>query len=53
VPWGQNIELTKPMKCFKSSWQVQPFLSIHDQIASVFSRRPNQNTAAKFCTARC
>jgi CHASE1-domain containing sensor protein len=31
---------------------VQRFLSIHDQIANVFSRRPNQDTAAKFRTAR-
>jgi hypothetical protein len=31
---------------------VQRFLSIHDQIANVFSRRPNQDTAAKFHSAR-
>jgi putative transposase len=31
---------------------VQRFLPIHDQIANVFSRRPNQDTATKFHTAR-
>src|SRR5271166_4390770 len=41
------------MKRFKSPRQVQRFLSTHDQIANVFSRRPNQDTAAKFRTARC
>ena len=40
------------MKRFKSPRQVQRFLSTHDQIANVFSRRRNQNTAAKFRTAR-
>jgi hypothetical protein len=40
------------MKRFKSPRQVQRLLSIHDQIANVFSRRPNQDTAAKFHTAR-
>jgi putative transposase len=40
------------MKRFKSPRQVQRFLSIHDQIANVFTRRPNQDTAAKFHTAR-
>jgi putative transposase len=40
------------MKRFKSPRQVQRFLSAHDQIAKVFSRRPNQDTAAKFRTAR-
>jgi putative transposase len=28
--------------------QVQRFLSTHDQIANVFSRRPTQDTAVKF-----
>jgi putative transposase len=36
------------MKRFKSSRQVQRFFSSHDQIANVFSRRPNQDTAIKF-----
>jgi hypothetical protein len=27
---------------------VQRFLSNHDQIANIFCRRPNQDTAAKF-----
>jgi hypothetical protein len=36
------------MKCFKSPRQVQWFLSIHDQVANVFTRRPNQDPAAKF-----
>ena len=40
------------MKRFKSSRQVQRFLSSHDQIANVFSRRPNQATAIKFRSAR-
>jgi putative transposase len=40
------------MKKSKSPRQVRRFLSIHDQIANVFSRRPNQGTAAKFRTAR-
>jgi putative transposase len=40
------------MKRFKSPRQVQRFLSTHDQIANVFSRRPNQDTAAKFRIAR-
>jgi putative transposase len=40
------------MKRFKSSRQVQRFLSIHDQIANVFSRRPSQDTAATFHSAR-
>jgi hypothetical protein len=41
------------MKHFKSPRQVQRFLSTHDQITNVFSRRPNQDTAAKFRIARC
>ena len=40
------------MKRFKSPRQVQRFLSIHDQVANVFSRRLNQDTAAKFRIAR-
>jgi len=40
------------MKRFKSPRQVQQFLSTHDQIANVFSRRPNQDTAAKFRAVR-
>src|SRR3954465_2017776 len=40
------------MKRFKSPRQLQRFLSTQDQIANVFSRRPNQDTAAKFRTAR-
>src|ERR1700759_145759 len=36
------------MKRFKSPRQVQRFLSTHDQIANIFSRRPNQDTAANF-----
>jgi putative transposase len=40
------------MKRFKSPRQVQRFLSIHDQVANVFSRRQNQDTAAKFQSAR-
>ena len=40
------------MKRFKSARQVQRFLSTHDQIANAFSRRPSQDTAAKFRIAR-
>ena len=40
------------MKRFKSPRQVQRFLSIHDQIANIFTRRPSQDTAAKFHSAR-
>jgi putative transposase len=40
------------MKKFKSPRQVQRFLSIHDQVANVFSRRSSQDTAAKFHSAR-
>jgi putative transposase len=40
------------IKRFKSPRQVQRFLSIHDQLANVFSRRPNQDTAAKFHSDR-
>src|SRR6201998_3854213 len=40
------------MKGFKPPPQVQRFLSIHDQVANVFSHRPNQDTAAKFHSAR-
>jgi putative transposase len=40
------------MQRFKSSRQVQRLLSAHNQIANVFSRRPNPDTAAKFRTAR-
>ena len=37
---------------FKSPRQVQRFLSIHNQIANLFARRPKQDFAAKFHTAR-
>src|SRR6202008_2950984 len=40
------------MKPYKSPRQVQRFLSTHDQIANIFSRRPNQDIAAKFHSAR-
>jgi putative transposase len=40
------------MKRFKSPRQVQRFLSTHDQIANIFSRRPDQDTATKFRRAR-
>ena len=40
------------MKRFKSPRQVQRFLSTHDQIANIFSRCPNQDTATKFHSAR-
>jgi putative transposase len=40
------------MKRFKLPRQAQRFFSIHDQIPNVFTRRPNQDTAAKFHSAR-
>jgi putative transposase len=40
------------MKRFKSPRQVQRFLSIHDQIANLFSRRPSHDTATKLHAAR-
>ena len=40
------------MKRRKSPRRVQRFLSIHDQIANVFSRRPSQDSAAEFHIAR-
>ena len=40
------------MKRFKSPRQVQRFLSIHDQIANLFTRHPSQDTAATFHAAR-
>jgi putative transposase len=39
------------MKRFKSPRQVQRLLFTHDQIANVFSRRPNLDTAIKFHSA--
>ena len=40
------------MKQFKSPRHVQRFLATHDQIANVFTRRSNQDTAATFHSAR-
>ena len=40
------------MKRFESPRQVQRFLSIHDQIANLFSRRPSPDTAAAFHATR-
>jgi hypothetical protein len=40
------------MKRSKSPRQVQRFLSIHDQIVDIFSRRPDQDTAANFRSVR-
>jgi len=40
------------MKRFKSPRQMQRFLSIHDQVANIFTRRPNQDTATTFHFAR-
>jgi putative transposase len=40
------------MKRFQSPRQVQRFLSIHDPIANLFSRRPDQDTATTFHAAR-
>ena len=40
------------MKQFKSPRHVQRFLATHDQIANVFTRRSNEDTAATFHSAR-
>jgi putative transposase len=40
------------MKRFKLPRQVQRFLSIHDQIANLFTRRPSQDTVATFHAGR-
>ena len=40
------------MKQFTSPRQVQRFLSIHDQVANVFTRRRSQDTAVTFHSAR-
>src|SRR4051812_25163199 len=40
------------MKRFKSPRQVQRLLSTHDHVPNFFPRRPNQDTAAKFHSAR-
>ena len=40
------------MKRYNSPRQVRRFLSVHDQIANVSSRRPNQDTAASSHSAR-
>ena len=44
---------TRRRERFKSPRQVPWFLSTHDQIANFFSRRRNQDTAARFRAARC
>jgi putative transposase len=41
------------MKRFMSPRKMQRFPSTHDQIANVFTRRPSQDTAARFHSARC
>jgi putative transposase len=40
------------IKRYKSPRQGQRFLSTHDQIANIFSRCPNQDSAAKLHSAR-
>src|SRR6185437_4163837 len=40
------------MKRFKSPRQVQRFLSAHDQVANVFPRRRDHDTAAKLRSGR-
>jgi putative transposase len=40
------------MKRFKSPPQVQRFLSAHDQVANVFPRRRDHDTAANFRSVR-
>ena len=40
------------MKRYKSPRQVQRFLSTHDQLANIFPRRRNQDTAANLHSAR-
>ena len=43
IRWRERI-----MKRFMSPRQMQRFPSAHDQIANVFSRRRNQDTATRF-----
>jgi hypothetical protein len=52
IQWLSHDVLALAGAWFKSPRQVQRFLFTHDQIASVFARRPNQDTAAKFHSAR-
>ena len=40
------------MKRFKSPRQVQRFLSVHDQVADLFSRRRDHDTAANIRSGR-
>jgi putative transposase len=40
------------MRCFKSLRQARQFLSTHDEIANVFMRLPNQDTAARCHSTR-
>jgi putative transposase len=40
------------MKRFKSARQIQRFLSVHDQVANVFPRRRDHDTAATLQSAR-
>jgi hypothetical protein len=41
-----------PMKRFKSPRQVQRFLSVHDQVANLFPRRRDHDTAANIGSGR-
>ncbi|KLK94602.1 transposase [Microvirga vignae] len=41
----------RTMKRFKSAWQAQRFLSVHEQVANLF-RRPANTNAADYCTSR-
>jgi putative transposase len=52
---AENSHQRRPeriMNRFKLPRQVRRYRSTHDQIANAFSRRPNQDTAAKFHSTR-
>jgi putative transposase len=40
------------MRRFKSPLHVQRFLFTHDQVANIFTRHPNQDTATKLHSTR-
>jgi hypothetical protein len=51
-PINEGRRRERIMKRFKSSRQVQRFLSTHDQVANVFPRRRDHDTAANLKSGR-
>jgi putative transposase len=51
-PVKELFALAGQMKRFKSPRQVQRFLSAHDQVANVFPRRRDHDTAANLRSGR-